>query len=252
MKKIHVMIAEDEQLAQEELIYLLEKEQDVIICPSAETGDQLIELYVEHEPDVIFLDVHMPGMSGVEAAKRISELAYIQPPLFLFTTAYDAYAVDAFEVDAIDYLLKPYDEARFQKTMQRVRKRMLQSETKGAQYLENQATPSTSKLLIDDGEKMIVLSPESIYFAVPFKRMLEIHTENKVIESRMTLQELETKVQGLSFFRTHRSYLVNLNHVQEITPWFNGTSNVTLKDKKQTTIPVSRAARKILFKVFEG
>lgn len=250
--KIHVMVAEDEQLAKGELIYLLEKEANVVLCPSAETGDELVSLYVEHEPDVIFLDVHMPGMSGVEAAREIAKLAYMQPPLFVFTTAYDAYAIEAFEIEAIDFLLKPYDDTHFKRAMKRINKHMQQIKTKEEHDLKLGDSPTTPKLLIDDGDKMVVLSPESIYYAVPFKRMLEIHTESKVIESRMTLQELETKLHGFSFFRTHRSYLVNLNHVQEITPWFNGTSNVTLKDKNQTSIPVSRAARKILFQIFDA
>ncbi|AXI10269.1 response regulator [Oceanobacillus sp. 143] len=248
--KIHVMIAEDEQLAREELIYLLEKEEDVSLCPSAENGEQLVKLYVEHEPEVIFLDVHMPGMHGLEAAKKITELAFIKPPLFIFTTAYDEYAIEAFSIEAIDYMLKPYDTARFQMAMQRARKRLQQLEMK-----QNNSPDISSanpiKLLIDDNDRMVVLSPDSIYYAVPYNRMLEIHTEDRVIISRMTLQELEKKVQGYSFFRTHRSYLVNLNHIQDITPWFNGTSNVTLNNKEQTTIPVSRAARKHLFDLFE-
>lgn len=251
MKNIHAMIAEDEQLAQEELVYLLGKETDVVTCPSAETGEQLVELYMEHEPDVIFLDVQMPEMSGVEAAKRIMDLAYIQTPLFIFTTAYDEYAVAAFEIEAVDYLLKPYEEARFQKTMSRVRKQLAQIDVKRETYGQTERQPSGSKLLIDDGERMVVLSPDSIYYAVPSKRLLEIHTKDEVIESRMTLNELEKKLQGLSFFRTHRSYLVNLNYVREIVPWFNGTCNVTLMDKGDTTLPVSRAARKILLTTFK-
>lgn len=247
--KIHTMIAEDEQLAREELIYLLEKEKDVKLLPSAETGEQLVELYKEHEPDVIFLDVHMPGMRGVEAAKKILELAYIETPLFIFTTAYDEYAVEAFELEAVDYMLKPYDTERFQKAMSRLRKRMQQLESKG-QQISNQGIPSSTKLLIDNDDRTIVLSPDAIYYAVPHKRMLEIHTEDKVIYSRMSLQELEKKLQGQAFFRTHRSYLVNLNHIQEITPWFNGASNITLQDKNQTMIPVSRTARKHLFDLF--
>ncbi|WP_249872403.1 LytR/AlgR family response regulator transcription factor [Oceanobacillus saliphilus] len=250
--KIHTMIAEDEQLAREELIYLLEKEQDVNLLPSAQTGEQLVDLYIEHEPDVIFLDVHMPGMHGVDAAKKIIELAYIKAPLFVFTTAYDDYAVEAFEMEAVDYMLKPYDTERFQTAMNRVRKRMQQLENKVSQQVTSQSMPQATKLLIDDNDRTVVLSPDAIYYAVPFKRMLEIHTEDKVFHSKLTLQELEKKLQGHAFFRTHRSYLVNLNHVQEITPWFNGTSNVTLKDKKQTTIPVSRAARKHLFDLFEN
>src|SRR5699024_11292043 len=112
-------------------------------------------------------------------------------------------------------------------------------------------SPASNKLLVDDGEKMIVISSESIYYAVPAQRMLEIHTENEVIESKMTLQELEKKLSGRAFFRTHRNYLVNLNHILEITTWFNGTSNVTLKDKNRTKIPVSRSANKVLLKMFK-
>ncbi|TMN22182.1 response regulator transcription factor [Lentibacillus cibarius] len=252
MKRIHVMIAEDEELAREELIYLLKEEPDVVISPGAETGEQLIDLYTKHEPDVIFLDVQMPEMSGVEAAKQITAISYQQPPLFVFTTAYDTYALDAFDIEAVDYLLKPYDDNRFQQAMKRVRKHLTHNgANQGTPALSQQASPA-SKLLIDDGERMVVLSPDSIYYAVPANRMLEIHTKDEIIESRMTLQELEEKLYGLPFFRIHRSYLVNLNHVREITPWFNGAYNVTLKDKHHTTLPVSRSARKILLETFKN
>lgn len=247
--KIRIMIAEDEIMARKELLYLLKEEKDIILLPHAEAGEQLIELYTEHQPDVIFLDVEMPGVTGVEAAKYISDLSAGHSPLFVFTTAYDEYALDAFEIEAVDYLLKPYDEIRFRKTMKRIRK-ILTSRANGKQGKEVILKPTTSKLLVDDGERMVVLSPESIYYAVPSNRLLEIHTEDKVIMSRMTLQELEDKLSGDMFFRAHRSYLVNLNHILEITPWFNGTSNITLKDKENTKIPVSRSASKTILQTF--
>ena len=193
--KINVMIAEDEYLAREELIYMLEKEKDITLCPSAETGEELVELYLEHKPDVLFLDIEMPGISGVEAAKQIMKSTN-NPPLFVFTTAYDAYAIDAFEIEAVDYLLKPFDQVRLHQAMERVRKR-LSDRSESSTHTPGK---SSSKLLIDDGEKMIVLSPDSIYYAVPSQRMLEIHTENEVIESKMTLQELEKKLEGRSIF----------------------------------------------------
>lgn len=244
---IRAMIAEDEAMARKELMYLLQDEEDILLSPHAESGEELIEQYRLHKPDVIFLDVEMPGMSGVEAAKAITEMKE-ESPLFIFTTAYDEYAMDAFDIEAIDYLLKPYEEANFKRAISRLRKAISSKESKHA-VIEQQ--PATDKLLIDDGERMVVLSPDSIYYAVPHKKQLEIHTEDKVIRSKMTLQELEDKLKNHSFFRTHRSYLVNLNHILEITPWFNGTSNVTLKDKEQTKIPVSRAASKILIKKFK-
>jgi len=121
--KISVMIAEDEVLAREELVYMLEKEKDIELCPSAETGEELLELYFEHKPDVLILDIEMPGITGVEAAKQIMQSTN-EPPLFVFTTAYDNYAIDAFEIEAVDYLLKPFDHVRLHQALERIRKRL--------------------------------------------------------------------------------------------------------------------------------
>jgi two-component system, LytTR family, response regulator LytT len=247
---IRTMIAEDEMMARRELLYLLRDEKDIILTPHAENGEQLIQLYSEHQPDLIFLDVEMPGFTGVEAARYITEQSGVDAPMFVFTTAYDEYALDAFEIEAVDYLLKPYDEIRFKKAMTRIRKSIMNKEI-AQETKKEQETPTTAKLLVDDGERMVVLSPDSIYYAVPNNRLLEIHTEDKVIMSRMTLQELEDKLAGHMFFRAHRSYLVNLNHILEITPWFNGTSNLTMKNKEKTVIPVSRSASKTILKTFQ-
>src|SRR5699024_5362687 len=116
---------------------------------------------------------------------------------------------------------------------------------------QKDASLTTEKLLIDDGERMVDLSPDLIYYAVPHKKLLEIHTEEKIIRSKMTLQELENKLTEHSFFRTHRSYIVNLNNILEITSLINGRSNVTLNDKNRTKIPVSRSVNKILLKMFK-
>jgi two-component system response regulator LytT len=243
--KIRAMIVEDERLAREELAYLLQQEEDVTLCPSAETGDQLLALYDQYRPNVIFLDMQIPGPSGVEVARRlVAESRDDEVPLFVFTTAYDDYAVEAFELEAVDYLLKPYDEARFKVAMERVRKRMSNAPAAVQTQLRE---VRLSKLLIEDGERMVVLPPESICYAVRVDRYLEIHTEKETIQSRMTLQELEEKLRGYPFFRTHRSFLVNLDYIQEITPWFNGAWNLILKDGKRSKIPVSRAAAKRLF-----
>jgi len=251
MNEITVMIAEDERIARNELLHLLKEEQGIILTPHAETGEQVIELFSEHQPDVLFLDIEMPGRTGMEAAKTIMKQAKNHMPLFVFTTAYDEYAMDAFDVEAVDYLLKPYDETRFRRAMNRIRT-ALANRKEAAETANKKPITTVSKLLIDDGERMVVVSPDSIYYAVPNKRLLEIHTEDKVIMSRMTLQELEDQLAGHMFFRAHRSYLVNLNHVLEITPWFNGTSNLTLKDPNSTKIPVSRSASKSILDLFKG
>ncbi|MBO8170760.1 MAG: response regulator transcription factor [Bacillaceae bacterium] len=254
--KIKVMIAEDERMVREELAYFIQQEEDMILCPSAENGRQLIELYRQYEPDVIFLDIEMPSLSGVEVARRLKNQNNLQAlPLFVFTTAYDDYAVEAFDLEAIDYLLKPYDYERFKEALSRIRKHISKLAT------EEEEDPDTSdsfasgsfksKLIVEDGEKMIVVSPESIYYAVRSDRHIKIFTDKKVIQTKMTLQELEQKLNGYPFFRPHRSYLVNLDCIQEITPWFNGAYNLILKDKENTQIPVSRSSAKPLFDLFQ-
>lgn len=249
---MRAMVAEDEPMARKELMYLLQDIHDIEICPYARTGTELVALYQKHKPDIIFLDVEMPEMSGIEAAKRIINDHPHQQPLFVFTTAYDDYAMDAFEIEATDYLLKPYEEAHVERAISRLRKKFGQSEANQPAFEHQKDSRFTAeKLLVDDGERMVVLAPDSIYYAVPDHKRLEIHTEDTVINSKMTLQELENKLAHHSFFRTHRSYLVNLNHILEITPWFNGTSNVTLTDKNKTKIPVSRSANKDLLNKFK-
>jgi two-component system response regulator LytT len=242
--KIKVMIAEDERLTREELAYLLHQEEDFILCPSAENGQQLLDLYYQYEPDVIFLDIHMPSLSGIEAAKQLRNHSKKtkKVPYFIFTTAYDEYAIEAFNLEAIDYLLKPYDTDRFKEAISRVYK-----------YLDQPSPqrPTSSKLLIEDGEKMVVLTPESIYYAVRSDRHVEVHTEKGMIQTKITLQELEEKLTRSTFFRSHRSYLVNLDYIHEIVPWFNGAYNLILKTKEKTQIPVSRSAAKSLFEILQ-
>ena len=238
--KIKVLVAEDERLAREELVYGLKQEEDLILCPSAENGRQLMELYKQYEPHVVFLDVEMPVLSGMEAAKQLldesTRLGKPQP-LFVFITAYDEYAVEAFGIEAVDYLLKPYGSARLKEAINRIRKRMAHPPVR-----------TSTKLLVEDGEKVIVLKPDEICFASRMDRMIEIHTKTECVQTKMTLQELEEKLNGYPFFKPHRSYLVNLDYIHEIVPWFNGAYNLILKERSDVKIPVSRKAAKTLFR----
>ncbi|HET7578623.1 MAG TPA: LytTR family DNA-binding domain-containing protein [Bacillales bacterium] len=238
-----VLVAEDERLVREELAYLLQQEEDVILCPSAENGRQLLDFCSRYDPDVVFLDIHMPSLSGIEAVRKLkSESSRL--PLFVFITAFEEHAVEAFELEAVDYLLKPYDDARFQQALERIRKRFLRLDVRGE-------TSRASKLLVEDKEKTIVIDPESIYYAARVDRFIEIHTSKEVVQSKMTLQELEDKLGGYSFFRPHRSYLVNLEYIGEILPWFNGAYNLMLADGEKTKIPVSRSSAKPLFELLQ-
>lgn len=240
MKTFKAMIAEDEQFALEELTYMLEQEEDIELCPSAVNGQQVLELYFKHKPDVLFLDIEIPIITGVEVAKEILR-STDEPPLFVFTTAYDEYAIEAFEVEAVDYLLKPFDIARLQQALKRIRKHI---------YKKDEAKVNNDKLLITNSEKMIVVSPDEIVYAVTNQGTIKIHTTHTTVESNMTIKELENALKSYPFIRTHRSYLVNLNYVEEIEPWFNGAYNIILKGMKNTVIPLSRNARKKFFDMF--
>lgn len=297
---IRVMIAEDERLARDELAYLLAQEADVTFCPHAENGEQLLSLAKQHLPDVIFLDIDMPILSGMDAAQKMAQEAHA--PLFVFTTAYDEYAVDAFGLEAVDYLLKPYDAARFRTALTRVRKQLAQTqaiapvsanspsvarspgdpdsatevdigevdvegvnakarvrgvEAKIGAQARMPAAPAVAgtvtprpkgRLLIEEGEKMVILDPNNIVYAVRNDRFVHIHTTaDDVVKAKMALRQLEQKLAGYPFFRPHRGYLVNLDYVQEITPWFNGAYNLLLKAPIKTKIPLSRNAAKELF-----
>ncbi|MEW9671782.1 LytR/AlgR family response regulator transcription factor [Ammoniphilus sp. 3BR4] len=242
--KIRAMIAEDERLAREELKYLLEQE-GIEVLPSAANGMELLQLVEEHEPDVVFLDIHMPEMQGLQAARMLSSRKNC--PFIVFSTAHDDYAVEAFDLDAVDYLLKPYDHHRLKQTLQRIRSRIGEAgSTEISVPVSGQTSSKVSKLLVDDGERLIVLDPESILYASREERVIEIHTKNQVYTSKMTLQQMEEKLNSYAFYRTHRSFLVNMNYVLELIPWFNGTYNLVLNDGRRTQVPVSRSSAKEL------
>ncbi|CAM3003399.1 LytTR family DNA-binding domain-containing protein [Paenibacillus sediminis] len=251
---LRIMIAEDERLAREELIYLLSKEPDVVLLPSAASGIEALDLAEKHRPDAIFLDIEMPEMNGIQAAHRLHQME--PKPSIVFTTAYDQYALEAFQVEAVDYLLKPYDEERFRRTLERIRARKAESgSTLGAakQMEPPQVLPfKKNKLLVEEGGRIIVLEAEHFLYAVKEDKVTLIHlTDGRSYATKQTLQELEEKL-GTAFFRTHRSYLVNLDYIQEIEPWFNGAYNAILSDMSRTKIPVSRIAGKDMIKLLEG
>jgi two-component system response regulator LytT len=253
MKPIKVMIAEDERLAREELSYLLQQEEDLELLPSASNGRELLELVRIWEPQVVFLDVQMPEMEGIQAARMLK--ASPQDPLIVFTTAYEDYAVMAFGLNAVDYLLKPYSHLRLKETLQRIRAKLAEGTPLPALASAKETAPAKkwNKLLLEDGEKHVLISPESILYAVREDRVIRVYTvEGQCITSRHTLQDLEEKLESYAFFRPHRSYLVNLNQIEQLVPWFNGAYNVILKDEKRTAIPLSREAAKELFRVLKG
>src|SRR5690606_35183782 len=269
------MIAEDEHLAREELAYLIRQEEDVELRPGAEGGQQLLELYRQYRPDVIFLDIEMPKRSGIDAARKIREESRDSketPPLFVFTTAYDEYAVQAFDLEAVDYLLKPFDPERLHEAMARVRKalrlsRAMSEESEADPPLEKagdrrqndrEKPPSpfsdpklrSSKLLVEDGEKVVVLDPKTICYAVRVNRRVAIHTEKEDDYAKITLQELQKKLRNHHSYRTNLSYIFNSDHIKEIDNKCNGKYNLILKTKENSKNNISHTEVKSIFEIF--
>jgi len=253
---MRVLIADDEQLAREELRFLLMQNIGIEIVAEAKNGLEALELIKELKPDAVFLDIQMPKLNGFEVAKEI--LNENHKPIVIFATAFDQYAIKAFELNALDYILKPFEEERVIATLQRIEKELtrnisgetifklinnLKMEKKNARGL---------KIALQEGEKIIFLTPLDIVFAFKDERELKIYTFDKVYSSKLSLRELEEKLKEFPFFRPHRSYIVNLNEIKEMEPWFNGAYNLKIKlIDGNKTIPVSRNYVKSLLEHLE-
>ncbi|KGK91858.1 hypothetical protein DP73_00550 [Desulfosporosinus sp. HMP52] len=262
---ISVVIADDESLARDELTYLLKQCSDVDIVGEATEGAEALALILDLKPDVAFLDIHMPNLDGLAVARKLLEEDLNL--MIVFATAYDRHAIQAFEVSAIDYLLKPFDEERVIKTMERIRQRIESPLTAAKGHVLNNAllellskmtgdglsmpkrhtqVSKISKLAVQSEESVVLIDPQDILYVYRENREVFIKTEEKVYLIKATLQTLEEKLASYPFFRPHRSYLVNLNFARELVPWFNGAYTLILNDAKRSKVPVSRAYVKAL------
>ena len=244
------LVADDEQLAREELCFLLEQVGDVEIVGQAADGPTALKLADELKPDLLFLDVQMPGMTGFEVARQLLQRGNL--PQLVFVTAFDQYAVDAFKVNAVDYLLKPVDADRLEQTMERVRSRMAPQPTPGSGLtpvdLEKvieavQARQGRrEQLAVRVGERFVLVQAEEIVYASLVDDTIVVVTNNVSGSSNYrTLDELHARLDPAVFWRVHRSHLVNITRIKEIVPWFSRNYLLKMKDPKATEIPVSRA-----------
>ncbi|WP_246942674.1 LytR/AlgR family response regulator transcription factor [Bacillus pinisoli] len=240
---IKVMIAEDERLARDELEYLLKQESDLQLLPSAGDGKELLALVDEHHPDVIFMDVRMPEMEGTKAAALLSS----KPgggPLIVFCTAFEQFALEAFGLNAVDYLLKPYEVLRLKECLKRVRERY------HSIHAQTSPAPGIDRIVVEEGENIIILEPKDIIFAEKDEKHLIIHTGKRKVKTRMSIQQFEDSFnKNQQFLKPHRSYLVNIDHINEIRPWMNGAYNIVLREDQDTRIPVSRTSIKTVLSV---
>jgi two-component system, LytTR family, response regulator LytT len=242
---ISCIIVDDEQPALEEINFLLESIPEVQVIGQGRNGIEAIQLVEELEPDLLFLDIEMPGLSGFKVVEQL--ISKDELPQVIFVTAYDQYAVKAFEVNAVDYILKPIEKSRLEKAVQRAKKQ-LESEAGVSSQLKNlismmaPAAQKKSKLLVKDKNRNLLVDSEEVIFATVSDSIVQVSTQDLAGETNFrTLEELQTNLGAETFWRVHRSYLVNINRIKEVIPWFNRTLQLKMADRKETEIPVSRS-----------
>ena len=231
------VIADDEPLAREELQFLLAESGDVEVVGVASNGLEALELIEKLDPALAFLDIQMPGLDGLGVVRRLRE-NQIEPPHIIFSTAYDQFAVEAFRLEAMDYLLKPVDRDRLATTLARARRAV-------ADRLTEPTAPATkpafTRLLVKAGNRNLVIAPEELIYATIANGVITVVATNAEGQSNFrTIEELQAALDPDIFWRAHRSYLVNVNRIREVVPWFKSTYQLRMDDKKATEIPVSR------------
>lgn len=269
---ISALIIDDEQLAREELKYLLDSMGGVEVVGLGTNGIEAVELVEEQRPDLVFLDVQMPGLDGFAVIQRLIDKSRqaeargeeAEPlPQFVFATAYDQYAVRAFDVNAVDYLLKPFDAQRVLAAVERVRSRIhtapseaTAKDTQIDALLKLLHRPSTSerqpaKIIVQAQSRMLLVDPSEICFAAIDEGVIRIVTRTLEGHARSrTLEELQEQLDPAQFWRVHRGFIVNINHIREVVPWFKSSYQLRMDDRQQTEIPVSRAQTKRLRELF--
>ena len=286
---ISALIIDDEQLARDELSYLLAQVGGVDVVAQGTNGIEAVDLIEEHHPDLVFLDVQMPGMDGFAVIQRLLERrarskgkdapqAQLAPPQgslpqIVFATAYDQYAVRAFDVNAVDYLLKPFDRTRVQQAVDRVRGRIagrasvaagtdplpdspIESQLEELLKLLNRPqgasrTPQPARLIVQAQSRLLLVDQADICYAAIDEGVIRVVTQTFEGSSKCrTLEELLELLDPALFWRAHRGFVVNINHIREVMPWFKSSYQLRMNDKRQTEIPVSRAQTKRLRELF--
>src|SRR5487761_527602 len=243
---INTLIIDDERPAREELAYLLKAFPEISIVAQGKNGIDAVNLIKEHEPDLVFLDVQMPGLDGFGVIKKLAEKK-LRVPQIIFATAFDEYAVQAFEVNAVDYVLKPFDKGRLAKAVQRAKK-MVEAHASPVERLETLigqlGTPTAPpmKLLLKSQQRMFLMDADEMVYASIQDGTITIFTkDSEGVSNYRTIEELQASLDSDFFWRAHRSYLININHIKEVVPWFKSSYMLKMNDKRASEVPVSRA-----------
>ena len=237
--RIRVVIVDDEELARDRLESLLSQHPDIEVVGTCADGTSAIETIERTQPDLVFLDVQMPGMDGFEV---VENLDVERLPAVVFVTAHDAHALRAFEVHALDFLLKPFDESRFVKTLDRARSQLakpddseinshlmsLIEELRGEKKYPE-------RLIVKSGGRVFFVRSDEIDWVEASGNYVKLHTRNDAYLLRESMKNMEAKLDPKTFVRIHRSAIVNIDSIKELEPWFHGEYIVIMRDGTRLT-----------------
>jgi two-component system LytT family response regulator/two-component system response regulator LytT len=246
---ITAIVADDEPLAREELAFLLRFFPSIEILSFVSNGLEAVEQIESLEPDVAFLDVQMPGLDGLGVVQRLQDRE-IPLPYIVFATAFDHYAVEAFRLEASDYLLKPIEKDRLRLTLERIQ-RQFEEKRSSPPVVPAEAGAVRNKLVVRTGARNMIVDANDVIYATIEDGLIRVVTTQFEGEANYrTIEELQLSLDPAVFWRVHRSYLVNVNRIREVIPWFKSSFQLRMDDRKSTEIPVSRVQTKRLRSLF--
>ncbi|MDD4856770.1 MAG: LytTR family DNA-binding domain-containing protein [Candidatus Krumholzibacteria bacterium] len=250
-ERLRVLIVDDESPARRDLKRLCSKIEGVEIVGEGSEGLEAVKLIKKLEPDVVLLDIQMPGLDGFQVVSRISGLE--RAPAIVFVTAYDSYAIKAFEVHAVDYVLKPVEEKRLSQAIERSRRIRRGAEPgPDLKALISAVGASPRRLAVRQGESLVMVDVNDILYATVSEGAINVVA--RALEGTVgfrSLDELEKELGTPNLVRVHKSYLANINRIYEITPWFNGSYRLRMEGKGGPVIPLSRAQARELRKILK-
>ncbi|MDA1184185.1 MAG: LytTR family DNA-binding domain-containing protein [Acidobacteria bacterium] len=252
--RLRVLVVDDERLARDELCYQLEQCADIEVVAQAGNGLDALAAVDSCQPELVFLDIQMPGLTGFEVARRLLDREPSRLAL-VFVTAFDQHAIEAFEINAVDYLLKPVDATRLEQALARARRRL--AEEPAAQPVTDQLERIVKliagrqirrdQVAVRAGDRFLLVQADEIIYASLVDESITIVTAQITgTANYRTLDEVQARLDPDVFWRVHRSHLVNINKIKEIVPWFSRNYILRMKDAKATEIPVSRSQTKRL------
>lgn len=245
-QSITAILVDDEALARDELAFLLRDFPEIEVAASATNGIEAVKLIEDLEPDLVFMDVQMPGLDGLGVIKRLRE-KNIPLPHFVLATAFDHYAVEAFQLEAMDYLLKPIEKDRLAQAVDRARRALAEKSKVVEAPAAVRTGPVRAKILVRKDNRNFIVDSQDVIYATIDDGLITVVCQNLEGESTYkTIEELQSNLDPDSFWRVHRSWLVNINRIKEVIPWFKSSFQLKMDDKRGTEVPVSRVQTKKL------